>query len=447
MKLRRILAVIAALTLVLAACGGTETSPAQTAAPDTAVTTTVPADGPTDDTMADEMTDDTMVDEDMAAEDMNEDEMDDAAVNPFADLQVAAEAVGNNANAKALAGGIAEATGMDGDINSPAAQTYAELSTLLQEHVYLAGIAIDTGLSFGLDSAEFGAAAGVLDGNSVELADVIGSVAPDQREAFLQLWRDHIGFFVDYTAAVAGQDDDAREQALLNLGGYGSAAGAFFETLTNGELPATAMETALAGHIDSLTAAIDAAVAGDATVTAKLKMAADHVGENGSAKAIATAVVAATGMEGSVDSAAAQTYATLSTLLEEHTYLAGIAVATAYSEGLDSEAFGAAATTLDSNSVELASLIGTVAPDQEQAFLDLWRDHVGFFVDYAVGAISGDDAMVEQAKVDLGGYGTAAGQFFETISGGVIQESAVESGLANHIDTLGAAIESLAATS
>ena len=427
---KKVIASAAVLAMVTAACAD-----AEEVADDATTTTQAMAETTTTEAMAETTTTEAM------AEEMSEEMM----AMPFLELQVAAEAVGNNGTAQVLAAGLDEALGLDGSIDDPAAQTYATLSTLLQEHVYLAGIAIDIGLEMGLDSDAFVQAADTLDGNSVELAGVIGSVAGDDNEAaFLDLWRQHIGFFVDYTAATAGSDTDGQEQALLNLGSYGEAAGAFFEEITAGELPSAATQDSLAEHIDTLTAAIDAAVAGDTSVFSKLRMAAQHVNSNGTAKAIATAVVAATGMEGSVDSAPSTTYATLSTILEEHVYLAGIAVKTAYSAGLDSEAFAAAAATLDENTVALADVIGSVDADSREPFIELWRQHIGFFVDYAVGAISEDDAKIEQAKIDLGGYGEAAGAFFESLSGGVITSAGVQDGLGVHIDTLGRAIESLA---
>ena len=429
---KKLTASVAVLALIAGACASADETVGETT-PTTVATPTT-----TSTALSDQMSemDDTMDDDDL--EQM-------VSPMPFLDLQIAADAVGNTGNAGVLAAGLDEALGLEGSVDSPAAQTFATLATLLQEHVYLAGIAIDIGLEMGLDSDAFGQAADTLDGNSVELAGVIGSVAGDENEAaFLQLWRDHIGFFVDYTLAEASGDAEGKQQALLNLGSYGESAGAFFEEITGGALPSNATQDSLAGHIDTLTAAIDAAVAGEASVFSQLKMAARHVGVDGSARAIATAVVAATGMEGSVDSPASVTLATLSTLLEEHAYLAGIAVKTAYSQGLDSGAFAAAAAELDENSVALADLIGSIDADSRQPFLDLWRDHVGFFVDYAVGALTEDEAMVEQAKLDLGSYGESAGAFFESLSGGVIESNAVQMGLGVHIDTLGQAIESLA---
>jgi hypothetical protein len=370
--------------------------------------------------------------------------MDDPS-DPFAALKMAMDHVGNDGSAAALAGGFVSALDLEGDIDTPAVQLYAQLSTLLQEHVYLAGIAVDTGLSFGLDSPEFEAAAAALDTNSVELADVIGTADESAREPFLELWREHIGFFVDYAAAAAEGDEQGQQQALDDLDGYRQQAGAFFEDLTGGELPADAVAESLAGHIDTLSAAIDAAVAGDAEVFDQLKEAAHHVGEQGSAKAIATGVSAALGLEGDIESDAAGLYATVSTLLEEHVALAGVAVKTAYAEGLDSPVFEAAAGTLDTNSTELADVIGSAAPEQRDAFLELWREHIGFFVDYA-GAVAADDqAGQDQALDGLDGYRQQAGAFFEDISGGEIPADAVAEALAGHIDTLTTAIDGLAA--
>ncbi|MDX1510814.1 MAG: hypothetical protein R3249_05680, partial [Nitriliruptorales bacterium] len=120
------------------------------------------------------------------------DEPPQAAGDPFALLFEATQAVGNNGGSgAAIAGALDRALGLDGDVTSPAATTYAQLSTLLQEHVYLAGIAVVQAYHTGPDSAEFALAAGALDLNSVELADLIGTVDASKRDAFLELWRQH----------------------------------------------------------------------------------------------------------------------------------------------------------------------------------------------------------------------------------------------------------------
>jgi hypothetical protein len=77
-----------------------------------------------------------------------------------------------------------------------AADLRVALNKLLGEHVILAADA--TGAALGGRSAEFEAAAAALDGNSQDIAAAVGSVygAP-AGEAFLPLWRKHIGFVVD----------------------------------------------------------------------------------------------------------------------------------------------------------------------------------------------------------------------------------------------------------
>jgi hypothetical protein len=182
-----------------------------------------------------------------------------------------------------------------GDVTSAPAETRAILTNLLQEHVYLAGITIEQAVEAGgdMEAPAVQAAAATLDANSVALSEVVGSVAgPDNGEAFLGLWREHIGFFVNYTLGAATGDDAMKEQALTDLSGYQQAAGAFFEEITAGELPADALIANLDMHISTLTAAIDSLVAGDGQVFDLLRDAAQHMPS--SALAISTAVVAAT---------------------------------------------------------------------------------------------------------------------------------------------------------
>jgi len=81
--------------------------------------------------------------------------------------------------------------------------------------------------------------------------------------------------------------------------------------------------------------------------------------------------------------------ATLNLLLREHVYLA--ADATGAALGGRKAEFEAAAAALDANSQDIARAIGSVyGADAEKAFLPLWRRHIGFVVDYTVGAASRD---------------------------------------------------------
>src|SRR5262245_26509519 len=118
---------------------------------------------------------------------------------------------------------------------TPAAGLRATLNTLFQEHIYLASAA--TGAALGGREPEFKAAAGALDANSVAIAKAIGSVyGPGAEEAFLPLWRKHIGMVVDYTVGVATADKAKQDKAVAALVQYTQDFGAFLQS-ANPNLP------------------------------------------------------------------------------------------------------------------------------------------------------------------------------------------------------------------
>jgi hypothetical protein len=135
------------------------------------------------------------------------------------------------------------------------------LNTLLQEHIYLAAGA--TGAALAGRDAEFKAAAGALDANSVELSTAIGSVYGDGAgEAFLELWRKHIGLVVDYTVGVARNDRAMQEAAVAELVDYTTDFGAFLAA-ANPHLPAPAVTDLVKTHVLTLKHVIDAQAKGD----------------------------------------------------------------------------------------------------------------------------------------------------------------------------------------
>jgi hypothetical protein len=176
----------------------------------------------------------------------------------FADLKKAADHMADSA--KLIAAGVAKATKMPGNSDDAASGLRAELTRMLVDHVYLAGVAVFTAYSDkgGLTGPAFKAAAAALDSNSVELSKAVGSVAGKQNAAtFLQSWRSHIGDFVDYAKADAGGDNAGKTKALGNLDGYRHAAGDFFSKITKGALPSGAVADDLTVHIETLAGAID----------------------------------------------------------------------------------------------------------------------------------------------------------------------------------------------
>ena len=154
------------------------------------------------------------------------------------------------------------AMAMAADTNTAAADLRVTLDTLLGEHALLALAATQKGFD---GAPDFEAAAAALDANSVEVAEAIGSVYGDEAAAqFLDgpsLWRDHIGFFVDYTVALAGKDEAAQQEAVDDLTGYTGAFSGFLAEATG--LPQAALQAGLVMHITQLKGAIDAYAAGD----------------------------------------------------------------------------------------------------------------------------------------------------------------------------------------
>ena len=172
------------------------------------------------------------------------------------------------------AGAGAPAT-MEVSTDTPAADLRAGLTALLQEHVYLAGTA--TGAALDGRQEDFNAAAAALDENSVAISKAIGSVyGADAERVFLDLWRRHIGFFVDYTTGKATGDQAKMQKAKDDLDRYRTDFGAFLSS-ANPNLTTEAVAQELKVHVDSLLAVVDAQAANDPRAFTLLRQAAGHM--------------------------------------------------------------------------------------------------------------------------------------------------------------------------
>ena len=140
-----------------------------------------------------------------------------------------------------------------------AAALRTTLNNLFAEHVWLAGSA--TGAALGGRDADFKAAAAALDQNSVAIARAIGSVyGSDAEQAFLPLWRKHIGFAVDYTVGVATNDRAKADKAVNDLVAYSQDFGAFLQS-ANPNLPKSVVADLVKHHVVTLKIVIDAQAA------------------------------------------------------------------------------------------------------------------------------------------------------------------------------------------
>jgi hypothetical protein len=157
-----------------------------------------------------------------------------------------------------------------------AAELRTGLNSLFREHVYLAGAA--TGAALGGREAEFKAAAAALDANSVAIAKAVGSVyGPGAEEAFLPLWRRHIGFVVDYTVGAASGDRAKQDKAVTDLVSYTQDFGAFLSS-ANPNLPKSVVADLVKHHVVTLKDVIDAQATKDpAKAYQALRTAAGHM--------------------------------------------------------------------------------------------------------------------------------------------------------------------------
>ena len=170
-----------------------------------------------------------------------------------------------------VGGGIGYMTGNNMDdkkvmqsASVPATDTKAAglrvvLNNLEAQHVDLAAAATRAGFD---GNANFAATAGALDENSVAISKAIGSIYGAEAEAkFLEIWRSHITFFVNYTVAAKGGDKAGMDKAVSDLNGYVSAISDLLGGATG--LPTEAVAGLVTEHVGLLKTAVDKHGAGD----------------------------------------------------------------------------------------------------------------------------------------------------------------------------------------
>jgi hypothetical protein len=325
--------------------------------------------------------------------------------------------------------------------DTAAASLHTTLNNLLSEHVLLAASA--TNAALGGRNDEFEAAAASLDSNSQDIAAAVGSVYGEEAgAAFLDLWRAHIGFFVNYTTGVATGDTAAQEQAVSDLTAYSRDFGDFLSS-ANPNLPSDVVADLVVEHVLSLKAVVDAQATGDhAAAYSAIREARSHMDMIAAPLSGAIAQQFADQFDGAADSPAAGLRVALNGLLAEHAYLAASATNAALSGRSDE--FEAAAAALDANSVELSEAVGSVYGDEAgEAFLALWRSHIGLFVDYTTAVAGGDTAGQEAAVTALTAYAGEFGTFLSTANPNLPQE-AVADLVTEHILTLKAVVDAQA---
>lgn len=331
-----------------------------------------------------------------------------------------------------------------------AADLRAGLTALLTEHVYLAALA--TGAALRGETTAFNAWAEALNGEgNSNTSDLVGAVTSaygsDVGEAFEGLWRseDHIGGVVRYTQAVAADDQAAADQAVQDLLGYAKTFGETMESV-NENLPAGPVEEGVVGHITSLKAVIDAQKAGDQTaVYTNLREAYHHMDHLARTIAGATVAKFPDAFDGDSSSAAADLRAGLTSLLQEHVYLASSATGGALAgRGAQFEAAAAALNgPANSNTSDLVDAVRSIYGDEVgDAFDGLWRseDHIDAVVRYTQAVAADDDAAADQAVQDLLAYAAVFGETMASVNENLPADVVTEE-VTGHITSLKAVID------
>ena len=149
------------------------------------------------------------------------------------------------------------------------------------------------------------------------------------------------------------------------------------------------------------------------------------------------------------ETAAAGLRAGLDGLLREHVDLTAFVVQDLVTKGsLADSQVQASVATLQHNTNDLGAAIGSLYGGKaKQQFLDLWNAHIGFFVTYIKGDLTGNTALKRKADRQLDGYRSDFGAFIESATGGALPKAAVANELVGHVQTLEAAIDAIVAKS
>lgn len=309
----------------------------------------------------------------------------------------------------------------------------ANVTGLLQQHVFLTGLTTATMLG-GQDPAP---ASAVLDGNSVALANVVGAVyGPEGSQRFLELWRRQTTLLLDFARNTASGDTGALDQTKAGLAAYGEELAEFLNT-ANPQLAKEALADDQKTLLSGLQSAITAQTEKDPAAVTKLKDAAEKSPRTAAVLVAGIAKQFPASFPGRVDGSAATLRSVLTSRLQEHVYLVWLTTGDVLANADTKES----AAALAANSVGLANVIGSAyGDDAARRFLELWRTHIGFLVDYARGQRARDQAQVTKAVADLATFGPGFAAFLGAANPN-LDEAALTGDLSVHTSSLLAAID------
>lgn len=324
-------------------------------------------------------------------------------------------------------------------VSTPASELRSALGHLFTEHAFLA---VET-LKKGADGTEdFEALAGALSKNTEDLTAAVSSVYGEEGGAqFNEIWSSHIGYFVDYVKATADKDQAGKDNALANLDKYIVEQAAFLETATEGRLKATDLEAGLKTHVEQLIWAFDSYVAGDYETSYKNERESiKHMTMVAAGLASAITDQFPDKFENSMAvTSSSDLRASLDQIFTEH---AGLAVM-AMQNGVDGDPdFEASAAALLANADDLSAAVASVYGEEGgAAFKEIWKSHIGYFVDYVTATANDDQAGKDAAMAKLDEYVVEQAAFLAAATENRLPAADLEAGLTGHVDQLLAAFD------
>jgi hypothetical protein len=326
------------------------------------------------------------------------------------------------------------------DFDLPAVNLRIELDRALGEHAFLSIEAMRRGIAGG---PEFDVAAAVLEENTVEVVELVrAAYGDDAGAAFAEQWRNHIGYLVDYTRAVADGDADARAVAASQLETYTADFSALLVAANPG-LPAAVVEGLITEHVQQLEEIGNLANGGFVDAYPAIRHTYAHMFAVGDGLALGILQQFGDRFPGQATAygPAVDLRVRLDRLLGEHTYLAATAMRARLT---DADDLDAAVEALESNSEDLGAAIAEIYGDEARASFDtLWQRHTALYLEY-VGAVAGNDTQTaEEALAGLGEYRSDFAKFLSDANP-FLDADQLEGLLAAHTEHLVVQVEAYA---
>jgi len=155
-------------------------------------------------------------------------------------------------------------------LDTPPEKLRSAFAMLLGEHMELI---VDTQRATFAGSPEFDAAAGQVNANTTALTKAMGAIVGPQKAAeFQTAWANHVEGLLDYTAAVAGNDQAAKTVTKQNLDGFAERLGLFLSDIVKNVLAADPLTDAITAHDTHLINHVDAYAAKDYTRAQQMEL-------------------------------------------------------------------------------------------------------------------------------------------------------------------------------